>query len=228
MKQKKLQNRNIDDALLKIDIYSFTNDVGALFEQANEMESTQHKPDLNRIKKLEANYCRKTRQRKIRRIAILVTLLAVLLALAFSALAIRSLIYHSHDSYTSIHQNRSESSIESELYVDWEGEGACFPSYIPDGFVMAKSYKYNQTLCAEFYNSDGAMIILNIMPLDANGNIDTEKADLDNIFINGSQALLSLKDSNISIAWDYEEWTILLVGMEVDQDSLVMMANSIK
>ena len=90
---------------------------------------------------------------------------------------------------------------------------------------MTESCRYDQTRCAEFTKDDD-LITMNVMPMTVLGNIDTELAEFSTCVINGNEALVSSKDNRILVVWDYEEWTILLTG--VNQDSLIKIAESIK
>jgi hypothetical protein len=121
-------------------------------------------------------------------------------------------LIHIEEEYTEL------SLVESpdETFSVPEGwHGAYYPSYIPEGFVMQAIDPYFNRV----YYLNGTDDLLDFMEFTENDytNIDTEDAEIQHIVINGSAAILSEKDGEVTVSWaTLDRYFVLTLDGEID------------
>jgi len=116
-------------------------------------------------------------------------------------------------------------SPEESFSVPEGWRGLYYPSYIPEGFVMQSIDKYYN----DVYYLDASGNVLYFMEFTENDytNIDTEDAKVSHTTINGSPAILSEKDGEITVAWTTSDRYFVLT-LEGDIDTALEIVKNVK
>ena len=92
---------------------------------------------------------------------------------------------------------------DEEFYVPAEWTGLCYPSYIPDGFVLTEMGKLN---CYVVYKDEnGRKINFSEYTEDASVSINSENAELSYPVINGMDVFLIERPLSVIATWATEE-----------------------
>ena len=109
------------------------------------------------------------------------------------------------------------------MNVPAEWEGYYYPSYIPNGMVLAEVQSGN----ARYKNSTGVTLEFDDMSDGTRGTLDTENASIEFITVNGHPAMLVEKEQWTSILWNIDN-RILLVGYTGGRDECIHIAESVR
>lgn len=124
-----------------------------------------------------------------------------------------------------------EMAIDPDAFADVpEGwEGSCYPSYIPEGFVVSEIFSLpwcsDVSLCGEtsdlrvFFSEYGDAVVC---------NIDTENAIMTEILVQGQVATMAIKEKTIHIYWlDGLHYHILSTD-GLDENTAIKIAESVR
>lgn len=116
-------------------------------------------------------------------------------------------------------------SPEESFSVPEGWRGSYYPSYIPEGFVMQSIDPYFDRV----YFLDASGNLLDFMELteDSYTNIDTENAEIQHIFVNGSPAIISEKGGRIMVAWS-EANRYFILKLDGDVDTAMKIVKNVK
>lgn len=146
-------------------------------------------------------------------------------ALRVKALNIITNIQEQYTSIQTIDENNDKAKTPIEqLPPEWDGY---VPNYIPYGFKIINFEENNMFKVIYYANKQGQTIrFTQYLNSNSDLRIDTENANVQNISIDNSEALLVEKDGFTSIAWT-RDFLFYLIG-EADKNELINMANNIR
>lgn len=132
--------------------------------------------------------------------------------------------------YTSINlkEERPDDSLKDTLNIPSEWKNVYIPAYVPEGYKISKTESLVNTKIIHYLNDKNKLIVFNQYN-DENTNlrIDTEKAKVDKVIINGFDGLIAEKSGSITIAWHNNDSTFSLIS-NIDKNELIKIAESIK
>lgn len=109
--------------------------------------------------------------------------------------------------------------------------GAYLPTWVPDGYIL-KTYTNNVAETSAIYgNDDNDLIMYFEYVNDQVLGVDTENADsVENISINGFDALVSIKGKVISVTWIDSDRNILvrISTTNLDKETVLKISGSVK
>lgn len=108
--------------------------------------------------------------------------------------------------------------------ADWKGE--YYPSYIPDDFTLDNVVTFIP-YAAEYRNEQGKIFTFTEATVDSRSTIDTEDAQIKYVFINGRQALCSIKNGKVIITW-LEHSKYFVLNFSGNYTTAIKIAESIK
>lgn len=115
--------------------------------------------------------------------------------------------------------------VDIELNGSYEDENIRL-GYIPKGYKLIGRYSTEEDVILELEN-DGQILLVSIYPVTDNMMIDTENAVLEELWINGEEALFSGKESNNILVWSNGEKTFFLSG-KVPQEEMIKIGENIQ
>lgn len=178
---------------------------------------------------------RKSRKQFVRRtVPRTLRLLAALLSLAFLGLTTATATVHSIrlrvlDFISKIEEQYSTMSLdvnENDKPQPPEGwKGKYFPLYIPDEFSLIRvDSDFNSVF---FRADDGRIFEFAERKSGDYSNFDTLNGEASNYSINGADAIVTIVEDQVNIAWSIEE-TYFILDFKGDQDEAEMIAESVR
>jgi len=131
------------------------------------------------------------------------------------------------DKYTTIELDESaDSNSDLNPIVDWANSYA--PTYLPEGFQIAKESETDTFKSITIVNKEGLFIKYQQFIQSASINFDTENAaSIENIQIGDNDATLIVKDSLISIIWN-QDHAYFVISSQLGRDETIKFAESVK
>lgn len=100
------------------------------------------------------------------------------------------------------------------------------PEYIPNGFKLGSISDVENAKNIIYINKDNEKIEFNQAPNGTNFKIDSEKATIEDIDINGIEGIIIVKKGITTLFWHNEEYSFYL-SSSIEQEELILMARSI-
>lgn len=120
-------------------------------------------------------------------------------------------------------------SLSFSIPVEWEG--SYYPSYIPDGYMVALYDSWESVYYdIEYSNDTGGMIRFSEKGEGSGGSTGLEGAVVSYIIINGHAALVcqSLDSSYVEINWSTDDRWLALQTIGIDYEECIQIAESVK
>ena len=164
-------------------------------------------------------------------VQIAASIMLVLYIAATSALAVSrtarvfltNFLISIENEYTELSLSPSKEEIV-DVPSEWKGE--YYPSYIPDGYTVKQVSGGDRMNNVVYASASGQDIQFGEYPSGVVGNIDTENARTSFIEINGTTAFLSVKGSEVLLAWAYVD-QYFLIDLQGTSDEAIKIANSL-
>lgn len=114
---------------------------------------------------------------------------------------------------------------DKAFYIPASWSGSYYPSYIPDGFVMAEM---SELYCDVTYvNEEGAKIYFSEYLQDDQVDINSEDAALSYASINGDNAFIIERDNLVIVAWASED-RFFVIEAETSKEEALVVADSVR
>lgn len=208
-----------EESLFRLIMYDVAQKEGEVLLKENkllkEKEETIFPEELQKFKKLlNAELDKKNiegRQKKWYKMINIAAAVILVLSIAFSVsmltveafrVQVLNFVLKMEDKYTTIELDESaDPNSDLNPIVDWANSYA--PTYLPEGFQIAKESETDTFKSITIVNKEGLFIKYQQFIQSASINFDTENAaSIENIQIGDNDATLIVKDSLTSIIWN--------------------------
>lgn len=136
---------------------------------------------------------------------------------------VMKLLYKITPEYTEISLVNDD---DASFYMPEGWKGDYYPSYIPDGYIFDSFQGDNAIATATYTSMDGKILRFSESTGTTEMNVDTEDYMIENIFLNGSEALLAYKEGSSRIVWKHGN-KILMVRTSDTVQSAIDIALSV-
>lgn len=99
-------------------------------------------------------------------------------------------------------------------------------TYVPEGYIEDEHVDMDE-MSLTIFRKDDKILSISSASLGANYIVDTEDAQVQNVYINGNKGILSSKDETTILFWNQDNRTFTITST-VDQDEIIKIANGIK
>jgi hypothetical protein len=127
------------------------------------------------------------------------------------------------EKYTKVSIVETESGLD--LQIDWEAYYT--PEYIPEGYAYSNSENFGDIKIIFFSDKTDKEIQFSQTPVNPEYQIDTEKAIIADVTVNGEKGILVEKEGLRTLIWTTGERTFHIIG-EIEKDEIIKMAKSLK
>lgn len=110
--------------------------------------------------------------------------------------------------------------------VPSEWGGGFYPTYIPEGFSLARIEDLGVEHHVEYTDNRDARLTISEAGIDTYTLIDTEDARVHTIAVNGNFGVMSVKETQIIVAWAFQDKYFVIMG-NLDEDTIMRVAESI-
>ena len=185
--------------------------------------SKEHNTFMKTLLDAERSKIQKSKHKKIRKHILIaaIIVLTILLALALTVGAFREKII---DFTLDIANKNSEIQFEKEEEIFFEKTNMNI-NYIPEEFEEEKRYTSDGYVYAKYsYGNLWFTVEKEIVP--DNMTIDTENAEITEIKINGSKAVISSKENLTIIVWSKGDYAYTVTG-NIEKEELIDISKNI-
>lgn len=186
--------------------------------------SEEHKKNME---KLFADYRRKERARKIRRIssraACVVAALSIVSATAMIGagawrLKLMNFIFDPKAPGTEINFNDNGGTTYSDEYVRL--------NYVPFGFKMTEQSKNSQCDMLAFEYGEKYFTVI-MGTIDSQPNIDTENVVFENVTVNGYEGVFTSKKNGNLLLW-HDDYNMFIINGNISEEEIMKIAKCIQ
>lgn len=238
-------HEDYEDSLWKILMYEYAEVEGKRFIEENEelKQKNKYLPSSEAVKMFnkKMNFAFKRPLHKnlmksmysiINKIAVIIVIVGVVFTISFTFVSafriqVLNLMLTLEEKYTLIrlNENIDENIIADNLYINWRNTYA--PTYIPKGYKISNLTNTTDLKVIDYINDEDNLITFYVVNASMENTLDTENASLiQNIDINGYEALLVLKDEKVSIAWS-DNINIFMIHTRLSIEETVKIAESV-
>ena len=239
LSDKSLQEDYEDLVFRKIMSIHLEEESKQILEEMKNNKSDE-KPDTNKIRKL----IKKNERREQRNIlakyfkkafllvasfclVAIISLSSVVVAFADVREAVTDIIYHlvfeENERYTVVSVGETTGFVDPEIY-DWEGAYA--PTFMPEGFKYVGRDDTIDYHSIEYVSGNKTIFITQFFNIIF--KLDTEDSSkIQYTEINGSNAIISIKDDKVAISWR-SGTTVFWIRGNIDTAEMIKIAENIK
>lgn len=100
--------------------------------------------------------------------------------------------------------------------------GACFPTYIPEGFEVAQVVSGDGGDVVTYINNNNRMFMFEMFSMNTRMNLDTEQAKTSFINIRGSEIIVFDKEGIVSMIWQFgDKFIVMHLSGTVDEATAI-------
>lgn len=205
-----------------------------------EMDAFFARYDRHNLARIHA-HCRRQKTKRLllhtlprigRAAAVVIAVIALAGGAAIAAshtvrVQVMRLLVHMGEEYTELKLVEDE---ETSFDVPAEWQGSSYLSYIPDGLELVKVWGPEEMGFVEYADAQTGEIRLFFKELgsSAEGNIDTEDAELTEVFVRGMSGYMVVKKTTVSIFWTDGAHYFILTTKEMGREEALAIAESVR
>ena len=195
-----------------------------------KIERFSHRLD-SLLKKQNRNHRRRSISRILSKVAVVVLVMVAVFSTAMVSvdafrIKVMNFLIDVQPEYTSFQiKDGSSGSKGEKMVVNWTN--TYLPTYIPAGYEV-DSLTYTDPLKEITYrNQKNKDLVIDYSESDDSNNItvDTEKASVKTIYINGHKGMLVAKNSQTTVVWETDHHIFVVCTMESTDETLKIAQN---